>query len=123
MTIKYYATSDTNGKVIAFYNNDVHTVGQIPVTAVEITEGQWQDALSNPRKYRIINGILITRTQSEIDQEIADEEANSPPVPLTDAQKIAALEEENTQLKTNGIMTMEAIAEVYEMLLSLQGGE
>lgn len=98
MAFQYYANSDTSGKIIGFYNNDVHAPDQIPVTAVEIAAVQWQDALSNPRKYRVINNELVIRTQTEINQEIADEAANAPPIPESDSQKIARLELENSSL-------------------------
>lgn len=49
-------------------------------------------------------------------------EASKPPV-LTAEQQISALQAENAKLKNDNVATMEAVAEVYEMLLKLQGGE
>ncbi|QGQ95878.1 hypothetical protein EHS13_13830 [Paenibacillus psychroresistens] len=114
MVNQYYANADINGKIIGFYNDDVHTEEQIPETAIEITEEQWQDALSNPRKYRVISGVFTARTQAEIDQEIEDEEANAPPVPPTAEQEIASLKAENAALVTETVRLAARDAQIQD---------
>lgn len=76
--MQYYATTASNGN-IAFYNDDVNGT-DIPSEAIDITEEQWQDALTNPGKYSIVNGVLTAASVW-------------PPVQTTD-QKIAALDAE-----------------------------
>lgn len=56
---QYYADSDANGNIIAYYNDDIWDVTKIPSTAIKITEAQWQDAIANQGKYFIQSGALI----------------------------------------------------------------
>lgn len=58
--MQYYATQDSNGN-LAFYNDIVNNTA-IPTTAIEITETQWQDSLTNPGKYSIMNNIFTPST-------------------------------------------------------------
>jgi hypothetical protein len=91
---QFYANANESGKIIGYYTDAVHEPEQIPDTAVPITAEQWQDSLANPRKYKIVDSELTEKSQEEIDQEIADELANQPPLPPT-------TEEEISQLKTD----------------------
>jgi hypothetical protein len=72
--IQYYADSDVNGNIIGFYNDDIWDVTKIPITAIEITEEQWQDCIANQGKYIVQAGALELApppTQAEIDAENA----------------------------------------------------
>ncbi len=52
-----YAQCDTNGNVIAYYDDAINPAAQIG-TAIRITDAQWQDSVANPGKYIISNGAL-----------------------------------------------------------------
>jgi hypothetical protein len=113
MSVQFYADSDASGVIIGFYNDDLWDVAKIPATTIEITKEQWQDALENPRKYRIIDGAMAVRTQAEIDQEIADEEAERAlnPTPESPEQKVSRLVAENVQTLDERTQGMQDIDE------------
>ncbi|QGQ97048.1 hypothetical protein EHS13_20235 [Paenibacillus psychroresistens] len=114
-----YADSDSNGNILGFYADDVHTPEQIPETAIEITHEEWQSCLEYPGKWIVVNGALALDLVNYPPPYVEPE-----PLPPTPEQlRIAQLEEENETIKADGLMTMEAIAEVYEMILNMQGGE
>ncbi|VBB09657.1 Hypothetical protein LUCI_4955 [Lucifera butyrica] len=54
--MKYYVNTNTDG-TMGFYIEGVSET--IPSTSIEITEGQWQDAISNQGKYSISNGAFL----------------------------------------------------------------
>lgn len=57
--VQKYANADANGKIIAYYTDDIHTPEQIPETAFPITDEEWQDSVANPGKYEVQLGKLV----------------------------------------------------------------
>jgi hypothetical protein len=55
----YLADSDSNGNIIGFYADEVHELEQIPVTAIPITEEQWQACLEEQGKWIIKDRKLV----------------------------------------------------------------
>ncbi len=47
----YYTDSDTNGKIIGFYHDSVNS--NIPASTIQITDEEWQDAMSNQGKWLV----------------------------------------------------------------------
>lgn len=45
--IKYYANVDGNGKLIGWYNTDIHNEDAIPAPKIEVTKEAWQNAIDN----------------------------------------------------------------------------
>jgi hypothetical protein len=58
LSIRYFANADSNGNIIGFYNDDIWDVANIPTTAIEIAEIQWQDCTDNQGKWLVKNGAL-----------------------------------------------------------------
>lgn len=52
-----------------------------------------------------------------------EDQANQPPAPPTDAERIAELEAAREALLQESLNTMLALTELYEMIISQQGGE
>jgi hypothetical protein len=52
-----YVQPDSNGNIIAFYDDSINSVAQIG-TAIKITDAQWQDCINNPNKWMIVAGAL-----------------------------------------------------------------
>lgn len=68
-----FATLDTSGKVISFYDAVINN-GNIPDSAIEITDQQWQDLLNDQVNKRLVNGEVIeierpVKTPEQIVQE------------------------------------------------------
>jgi|GEM_PF-6037569 len=61
---------------------------------------------------------IVLRDSAELENELSD----LPPAPPTPDQRIEQLEAENAKLKSDNLMTLEAVAEVYELFLTLGGG-
>ncbi len=57
---KYYGAFDSNGKPTAFYISDINN--NIPDTAVEITEAQWQDLQTNQQTRRWNGSTIVDHT-------------------------------------------------------------
>jgi hypothetical protein len=53
-----YATLDINGLPTAFYSDDIHD--NIPTEAIEITDEQWQECISNQGSRRFVDSALAT---------------------------------------------------------------
>lgn len=53
-----FAHADTNGSIIAFYDDAIHSAAQIDASAIKITDAQWQDMVANPGKWRVVNGAI-----------------------------------------------------------------
>src|SRR5882672_6490328 len=51
-----YATVDRLGAATGLYD----TIDTAPPGAIQITDGQWQDWLTNPQTHRVVNGTLTT---------------------------------------------------------------
>lgn len=47
-----YATYNTDGSIDGFYDSDIHG-DSIPVSAVPLTDAEWQDSIDNPGRRRI----------------------------------------------------------------------
>jgi hypothetical protein len=57
-----YVLVNNEGRATAFYDTAVHAT--IPQGAVEITDEQWQDYLSNQNMKRFVNGQVVTRQKN-----------------------------------------------------------
>ena len=57
-----YALIDNEGRATAFYSPDIHDT--IPQGAVEITDEQWQEYLSDQGMKRFVNGQVVTRQKA-----------------------------------------------------------
>jgi hypothetical protein len=55
----FFADSDSDGNIVGFYTDDVHELEQIPVTAIPITEEQWQACLAEPGKWIVEDRKLV----------------------------------------------------------------
>lgn len=87
--MRYYANADANGNIIAFYNDEIWDVANIPVTAMEISYEQWQQYSANGGQDFKRDGIVIRqKTQAELDAEAA----RRPPVPPTTEERLSAAE-------------------------------
>lgn len=51
-----YASLNPNGTPSAFYIEGINPAGQIPGTAVVISEAAWRECLNNPGRRRIVDG-------------------------------------------------------------------
>lgn len=91
----YYANYDENtGEILGFYVDGIHD--DIPTPNIELTEEQWQQAISG--EYRVIDGVL---------QEY------SSTTELTTEQKIANLQDEYSK-KLEDVRERYALAEIFE---------
>ena len=68
-----YAIVDQDGVVSAFYDTDIHT--EIPDGAVEMTDAQWKEYLSDQHMKRFVGGNIVTRTKSKKEKD-AEENAS-----------------------------------------------
>jgi hypothetical protein len=71
MPFKYYADSDANGNITAFYNDDIWDVSKIPTTAIPITFEEWQDSVNNPGKYMVQNKAFVLAPPPTAGQQLA----------------------------------------------------
>jgi len=63
-TFRYYGVFDATGKPTAFYNDDVYPAAEnarnaaIPAAAVEISETEWRELLSDQTTARYVDGAV-----------------------------------------------------------------
>ena len=119
----YYANYDANtGEILGFYCDELHS--EIPKPNIELTEDEWQTALSG--SYRVINGRLqeytptepdlttdekISQTQGEYEEKLKN---------IRDLYEAALLSDNNTaaeSLKLEYISTIDTMANKIGYLL------
>lgn len=85
---QYYADINQDGAIIGLYIDQIHS--NIPETAVQISEEQWQKIASDSWRYKWDG----TQIREKSEQELADERANQP----QPKSPIQILEDENALL-------------------------
>ena len=71
--IKYYANVDEKGKLVGWYNTDIHSEDAIPTPKIEVTKEAWQNAINNGHNKVNEDGtteLFDFRSKEELDKEI-----------------------------------------------------
>lgn len=105
--MKFLDYDKTTGAIKSFYDLEIHR-GNIPEGCAEITDKLWQDLLSNDCKFLFPLGELQKNT-----------------IELTLEDMIAKPEEViivNDKIDPEKVMMAEALADLYERILLLEGG-
>lgn len=101
--IKYYANVDEKGKLVGWYNTDIHSEDAIPTPKIEVTKEAWQNAINNGHNKVNEDGtteLFDFRSKEELDKEI-------------NAQKVQ--EARNYLTKTDFKMTVDYYATLTEV--------
>jgi hypothetical protein len=118
---KHYIRVNEAGIIVHGFSDAFEQAQEDDVVFTEDAGRHFQIPLLTDRgqfRYKLFDGQMIERTQDELDAEWAAR----PPAPPSSEDKINQLEEQLVIEREDKLMLMEALADVYEMVLTLQSG-